>query len=444
MEKSLLVGDYLMVSKMAYGPRSVITPLSFPLVHNVMPFSKGECESYLPWIKLPYHRFPGTSHVKRFDATVFNYPDGDTVCTAFQSNASYHDLVREFGRETVHSDRQRFGKVVVRPLDKRENFIKRCIGLPGETLEIKHQQVFINGNAIENPADLEFTYAIRMKESMADFVNSLVRMGTVLDDVEMAKMQKDASFFHSIGISNEDCNMIGIYQYAFMNDSQIAAIERNVNFLDLEPMEYTHADSSRLVRVKIMSTLDGRSVIDTLRGTFKALGIPDKEFELMFETYTLPLTSQTKAKLESSGMVAEIMPLSAMQGYSGLQLFPHAAGYSWSVDNYGPVTIPAKGKTIALTADNLPIYRRAIEFFENNTLETRDGKIIINGKETTEYTFKMDYYWMMGDNRHNSADSRFWGFVPEDHIVGRASMVVFSRDQDSRKTRWNRLFKRKL
>ena len=444
MEKSLLVGDYLMVSKLAYGPRAVMTPLSMPLVHNVMPLSKGEVESYLPWIKLPYHRFPGISHVRRFDATVFNYPDGDTVCTAFQSNASYHDLVREYGRETVYGNPQHFGKVVVRPLDKRENFIKRCIGLPGETLQIKHQQVFIDGQPIENPADLEFTYAVRMKESMADFANSLVRMGTALQDVEMAKMQKDAAFFHSMGITNEDCNMMAIYPYVFMTDAQIDAIQSANTIVALEPMEYTHADSTRLVRVKITTNYDGSFIIDSLRSTFHAAGIPDQEFELMFQTYTLPLTSETKAQLERSGMVAEVMPLVALQGYSGQQLFPHAQGYQWSVDNFGPVTIPAKGLTIQLTADNLPLYRRAIEFFEGNSLELRDGKIIINGQASTSYTFKMDYYWMMGDNRHNSADSRYWGFVPENHIVGRASMVVFSRDQDQRKTRWNRIFKRKL
>lgn len=345
MEKSLLTGDYLMVSKLAYGPRTAMTPLSMPLVHNVLPLTGGQVESYLKWIKLPYHRYPGIRSIERFDAVVFNYPDGDTVCTAFQSNASYHDLVRENGREEVESNHAVYGNIVVRPVDKRENFIKRCIGLPGDDLQIVDQQVLVNGKAVENPKNLQFTYRVLFENG----INPV----PILD---------------KMGVSQED---ISIY----------------LNYGEL------------------------------------------------------PLTDEGAQRLATQFGVAEIGKVVYPQGESGKMLFPHAEGYQWSVDNFGPVHIPAKGEVLQLTLKNLPLYQRLITVFEGNTLEVRDGEIYINGERSNTYKVKMNYYWMMGDNRHNSADSRYWGFVPEDHIVGRAAMVVFSKDKDHRKVRWNRIFR---
>lgn len=361
MEKSLLVGDYLMVSKAAYGPRVAMTPLSMPLVHNVMPFSNGQTESYLKWIQLPYHRYWGWSEVKRFDAVVFNYPDGDTVCTAWQSNRSYHDLVREEGREAVdNATVMNVGgslvpnKIRVRPVDKRENFIKRCIGLPGETIQIVNQQVLVDGKAIEDPQHLQFTYAVLFKEGMSNPHKVLSEMG----------------------VSEEDYNNAMTRQY----------YERTPYFI-------------------------------------------------------LPMSREKADAMKQRFDVEDVQPLIYPADSNSLELFPHASGFGWSIDNFGPVHIPAKGESVKLTLQNLPLYQRVIEVYEGNSLSVRDGIIFINGKETTSYTFQMDYYWMMGDNRHNSADSRYWGFVPENHIVGRAARILFSKDKDTHKIRWNRIFK---
>lgn len=361
MEKSLLTGDYLLVSKLAYGPRAAMTPLAMPLVHNVMPLSGGQCESYLKWIKLPYHRYPGFGDVERFDAVVFNYPDGDTVCTAWQSNRSYHDLVREMGRDAVLNATQLpvgnqmvENHVRVRPVDKRENFIKRCIGLPGEDLKIVDQAVYINGKLIQQPEESQQTYAVLFQQGL--------NTKKILDN---------------IGVNNED------FEYALY---------------------------------RIME--EGQ------------------------DHYLVPLTAEKAQQLAQRPDVIEVKPYIYPQGQDGRDLFPHAEGYEWSVDNFGPVHIPAKGESIQLTLQTLPLYQRVIEVYEGNTLEVKDGKIFINGIETDTYIPQMNYYWMMGDNRHNSADSRYWGFVPEDHIVGKASMVVFSKDKEHGGIRWNRIFRK--
>ena len=361
MEKSLMTGDYLMVSKIAYGPRSAMTPLSVPLVHNTLPLSGGQRESYLKWIKLPYHRYKGLGKVERYDAVVFNYPDGDTMCTAWQSNRSYHDLVREMGREAVLNakvlpvgNQMVENHIRVRPVDKRENFIKRCIGLPGEDLQIINQRVYINGKEIAAPSESQQTYKVLFREG--------INARKILDDM---------------GVSNEDFEGALAYKY-----------------YEQDPY------------------------------------------------YRLPLTEAKVKELAARPDVVEVLPDVREAGSRGLELFPHAEGYDWSEDNFGPVHIPAKGEILQLTTENLPLYRRVIEVFEGNKLEVLGGKIYINGEQTDRYTCRMDYYWMMGDNRHNSADSRFWGFVPEDHISGKGSLVVFSWDKDHHKVRWNRLFKK--
>lgn len=366
MEKSMLVGDYLFVSKVSYGARSPMTPIAFPFAHHTMPFFNTK--SYVEWQKLPYFRLPGLGEVERFDATVFNYPEGDTVVTNYQ-NQSYYQLVRDHGRKNVWNENYKIqqeingqqgflpmGEILVRPIDKRENYIKRCIGLPGETIEIVDRNVLIDKTAIETPEKAQYLHDVYTSSAL---------------NARMMKSQFDINADAMFEIQQ------GKHYLIFMSEDVAAAVEK---FKNVE---------------------------------------------------TVQVRNQEKDDESPGGKIN--------------QIFPNHPDYDWTVDNFGPLWIPNEGATIDLTPENLPLYRRAIDLYEDNDLEVRDGKIYINGEESTSYTFKQDYYFMMGDNRHNSADSRMWGFVPQDHIVGKAVLVWFSKDPSAgnglfKGIRWNRVF----
>ena len=331
MEKSLLVGDFLFVSKISYGPKIPNTPLAFPFVHHTLPWSQT-AKSYVEWINLPFYRFAGLGHVQRNDAVVFNYPAGDTVSDRFQSNVSYYSLVREYGRDRVWSDKRNFGNIVARPVDKRENYIKRGVGLPGDTITIIDAQLFINDKKAEAPATLQFKHLIKTD-------------GTMINQRIMDK--------------------------------------------------YNITEGKRLSQ-------------------------PDE--------YIFWISEDVAKELEKLPNVYSITKVVAEAGEWDPDVFPNSSEYPWNIDNFGPLWIPKKGATVELNRESLPLYERIITAYEGNELETKGDKIYINGVQVSEYTFSMDYYWMMGDNRHNSADSRIWGFVPEDHIVGKAVFVWLSLD----------------
>jgi signal peptidase I len=366
LEKSLLVGDYLFVSKLSYGPRVPNTPIAFPLVQNTFPIFN--CKSYLDWPEWGYKRVKGLGEVKRDDIVVFNFPAGDTVALKVQ-NPDYYTLVKEYGRDYVWEDKATFGDVIYRPVDKRENYVKRCIGMPGDTIEIRNNQVFIDGKAAKNPEKLQYNYFIETDGSM------------------LSEEQ-----FRLLDISKDDRVLI--------NGNNNANL---MSFLGIQP---------------------------NAQGQFNPV-------------YHFPMTQKALETAKKLPIIKQV--IIEPDSFGGATYFPVDYSTGWSRDNYGPLWIPKKGATIPLTEENIGLYSRCIRNYEGNTLEVKEGKAYINGQPTDSYTFKYDYYWMIGDNRHNSADSRSWGFVPEDHIVGKPIMIWLSLDKDrgifDGGIRWNRMFR---
>ena len=377
LEKSLLTGDYLFVSKVSYGPRIPQTPLSMPLTQHTMPLVN--VKSYIEWPHWDYRRVKGFGDVKLNDIVVFNYPAGDSLVNeeryaandyyqmvysfgeqlleqngqaadVRQLNAlqqrSYFEKVYALGRSYIQNSPAEYGDIISRPVDRRENYVKRCVGLPGQTLQIKNRIVYLDGKANKEPDNVQYTYKMKLKGEFP---------------VELAD---------ELGITNEDLLM------------------------------YNQGGTIPLTKRAYEALKANKDLVESI-------------------------------SINTDATVGDLYPLNAVTG--------------WTRDNYGPVWIPAKGKSIDLILKNLPIYERCIKVYEGNDLNVDDkGNIFINGKLAKSYTFKMDYYWMMGDNRHNSADSRYWGFVPEDHVVGKPIFVWWSHSPDHpgfQGIRWNRIFK---
>ena len=371
LEKSLLTGDYLFVSKVSYGPRIPQTPLTMPLTQHTLPVV--ECKSYIEWPHWDYRRVKGLGDIQLNDIVVFNFPAGDTLCSAPQYQAfdyyqmcygigyqlypnrpdpdslapdmrmKYFNAIYEAGRQTIRQNQTEYGEIITRPADRRENYVKRCVGLPGQTLQIKDRIVYLDGKANKEPENVQYTYHVKLKQAIPE------------------EMMED------LGISMEDLTSLNTSGY-------------------------------------------------------------------------MPLTNRAVKVLKAHPDIVESVTLNTEA--NDLEIYPLNGNKHWTRDNYGPIWIPKKGESIDLTLDNIAIYERPIKVYEANDLQIRDGKIFINGQEAKSYTFKMDYYWMQGDNRHNSADSRYWGFVPEDHIVGKPIFIWWSSDPDRRGingVRWSRL-----
>jgi len=355
MERELLVGDYLFVSKFHYGPKLPQTPLSIPFIHNAMPFSNNKVRSFSDAIQLDYRRLSGLQDVERNDIVVFNFPEGDTV-VAEMADRSYYELEREAKMQGMMSykDNRRY-TIVSRPVDKKDNYIKRCVAVAGDTFEVRDGDVYINDEKSLVPEHVQYSYFIKLK-----------------------------------------------------------AVIYSDKFLQKTGLHYRDMGEPRI----------------------------NPQSSVPIDRCIMHLTYKDAEKLKKNPLVASVVKNVEIDGQANYRVFPHD-NRDWNIDNYGPMVIPAKGATVELNEETMPLYRRIIGVYEHNDLVERNGEYIINGEKATSYTFKQDYYWMMGDNRHNSLDSRFWGFVPEDHIVGKPMLIWLSTEPDDggfSKIRWSRLF----
>jgi signal peptidase I len=383
LEKSLLVGDFLCVSKLSYGARSPMTPFSMPLMQHTFPFFGFK--SYLEKPQLEYKRFKGTGHIERNDIVVFNYPSGDTVASKIQE-IDYYVLCKEAGRSQVWTDKNTYGEILYRPVDRRENYVKRCIGLPGETISVLDDIVYINGKPIQSPEKMELLYWVQTD-------------GT---DISSAT-------FDELGLSQEDKKKIGMY-------------------LDLS----------------------GEDSLSTVRKIFPAA----KNGNPGFLYKSINMTKEMVEKMKQKPFVIKIIPqnqfykLANKDGQRFIQSTIYPITYDMQAEpgDFPALWIPKKGETIKFDSNvdyKVAAYIRCIKNYEHNDFDYRDGKVYINGQQANSYTFKFDYYFMMGDNRDNSADSRVWGFVPEDHVVGKPLFIWLSLDKDKSffsSIRWSRLF----
>jgi signal peptidase I len=342
LEKTLQIGDRLFVSKLSFGPQMPLTPIAFPLVHNTI----FGVNSYIEWPHWDYKRLAGFGQVERDNIVVFNFPVGDTILVG-NENPDYYEWIREKGRDYIHQNYE----IKTRPLDKKENFVKRCVALPGDTLTIVDAQVYRNGVPQRAYKGIQFVYHITTN-------------GESFNPKSIEKME----------IYNED----------FENGLAGAG------------------------------------------------------------NYYLPLTNEMVENFKRFPIVKSVEKMIRPKGEYEPQIYPHDSTFKWNNDNFGPLVIPKKGMTIPMTKENIILYRRVIDVYDYNDYKEKDGKVYIDGKPIENYTFKQNYYWMMGDNRHNSADSRAWGFVPEDHIVGKPVMIFYSLNKDKSfpsNIRWDRLFK---
>ena len=408
MEGSLLVGDFLYVSKAHYGIRTPMSVVMIPLLHNKIPILGSE--SYFSKPSLPYYRFKALEEIDRNAPIVFNWPAGDSVYITSMRSYTVNQIKHD--PNVLNSSDRELRKLVqnndfiVRPLDKKDHYIKRCIAIAGDVLEIKNKQVYINGTKATNPLHLQYFYLV-------EFPNGFNK-----DKLEEWDISGQDVIANGLEIGKN-------YLYAHLSNKQVENLEaadQEIKVLQVNRyITYTRDK-------------DFNTSISKLRKIIKP-----------YQINAGPEITNLHLSSEQFRYISDSTDLKVFNEYvNSKKLFPHDPRHfqNWTVDNYGPVTIPKKGTTVKLNPQNIALYERVINVYENNDYEYKGGIITINGKEAHEYTFKQNYYWAMGDNRHNSEDSRMWGFVPEDHIVGKPLFIWFSTKEGSirKGINWGRIF----
>jgi signal peptidase I len=415
MEGSLNVGDFLFVSKAHYGIRTPMTVAMIPLLHNQIPILNKE--SYLNSPSLPYKRLPALEKIEAGKPIVFNWPVGDSVYIT--SSRSY--FVRQINPKNIelYQDRELVQKVkngdfVVRPIDKKDHYIKRCVAAPGDSLRIINRQLYLNGVAVKNPKEIQFTYGV------------LLGPDASLNEKKLNEW--------NIHMSQGDIQG-GPYQCLNLTKEEVVITKNFIPGLQLR-------DLSEICEIKKDTTAAKTLYFvasEISAQQFGSLGVPANDKYIF---YIMILSEGQKKKVEGLSKSTKMFPIKKTDDPTSI--FPNAPSITqnWTVDNYGPIWIPKAGATTPLSLENLPFYRRVIEVYEHNKLEVKGNDILINGQKATSYTFKQDYYWAMGDNRHNSEDSRAWGYVPHDHIVGKPLFIWFSTKEGSMRNgiNWDRIF----
>ena len=376
LERTLRVGDFLLVSKFHYGARVPSTVLSFPMVHDTIPILKTR--SYLKKPQLPYIRIPGFEEIKNNDIVVFNWP-ADTVRQFF---------VKEKG--------------VIKPNDKKSNYVKRAVGIAGDTLEIKNGNIFINGqrNILPDRARPLFNFSIESTQGVSS---------SKLKNLEIS------GFIRKFIIKN------------LTQKSYEDILDYILNISNTESSEY------------IVYTSDDGIPIDIIQKNNLEIS------EIIDYKKEISLTYEDSVKIRESEMFDTIYRVTQSKGISNINFFPNNRNFDWNNDHFGPIYIPKTGDIIDLNIHNIPLYKKIIKDYESNDLRIEGGEIYINNIKQNTYTFKQDYYWMMGDNRYNSEDSRVWGFVPFDHVLGKPVFIWMSIEGlfngvQNWKFRWDRIF----
>ena len=376
LEKTLLVGDYLFVSKFHYGARVPTTAIATPMLHDSIPtaiISEKNTKSYLNKPLLPYLRIPGFQKIKRNDIVVFNWPVDTLV----------HWMDPSKGTD-------------FKPLDKKTNYVKRCVGIAGDTLEVRDGYVYINGkqNILPDRAKLQFYNRVYSEKGLS--TQKLLRY-------------TDKEFERKFIIN-------------FTSQNQFEKV-----------MRYATNNPEKIKDNQFIITTSDEGIPQWIINGYR-LDIK----EISTKIRKANITDEIAAKLRKDSEVDSVVKVINPKGNKGNNMFPQATNLSWNTDNYGPIYIPKKGTNVPLNMNSIPFYERIIEDYENNQLEVIGEHIFVNGKKSTSYTFKQDYYWMMGDNRQNSLDARSWGYVPFDHVVGKPVLIWFSINEG--KIRWERLF----